>query len=175
MDLLGVGRLPFFTRRNFYYEFKHLLPWSVFAGVVEGQFAAVVVSKAFHGGEMLIAVATATPFAAFVLSLIWGMLCVGRPKIRLAVFFSLAAVLCAGAIGFIPNTSAGAVWFIVQIAAAQALLAGVVTVRSAIWKSNYPREARGQITARLFDARVKFLALWFIQLQSFILDIFPSD
>lgn len=153
MDLLGVGRLPFFTRRNYYYEFKHLVPWSVFAGVVEGQFASVVVSKAFDGGAMLIAIATATPFAAFVLSLIWGMLCVGRPKVRLAMLFASASVLCAGTIGFIPKTPAGAVWFIVQIAAAQALLAGVVTVRSAIWKSNYPREERGRITARLQGIR----------------------
>jgi len=41
LDLLGVGRLPFLSRRSYSNEFQHLLVWSVFAGVVEGQFASL--------------------------------------------------------------------------------------------------------------------------------------
>ncbi len=149
MDLLGIRTLPFLSRRNFYYEFKHLLPWSVLAGLVEGQFASVVVAKSFHGSPLLIAIATATPIAALTFSLLWGMLCVGRPKIRLAMIFAAGTALCAGTTGAIPASPNGAIWFLCQMAAAQILLAGVVTVRSAIWKSNYPKHMRGQITAKL--------------------------
>ena len=155
MDLLGAASLPFLTRRNYYYEFKQIIPWSVLAGVVEGQFASVVVSKSFHGSPLLIAVATATPVAAFITSLVWGMLCVGRPKIRLLTFFTAGTALCVGIVGAVPSSDAGAVWFIAQMAAAQVLAAGVVTVRSAVWKSNYPREVRGRITAGL--QRVRFI------------------
>ncbi len=153
LDLLGVRALPFSTRRNYYYEFKHLLLWSVLAGLVEGQFASVVVSKTFHGSELLIAIATATPIAAHVFSLLWGMLCIGRPKVRLAILFASGATLCAGTLGAVTVSPAGAIWFISQVGAAQVLLAGVVTVRSAFWKSNYPRRVRGQIAARLQGVR----------------------
>ncbi len=153
MDLLGVRTLPFLTRRNYYYEFIQLIPWSILAGLVEGQFASVVVSKTFAGSALLIAIASATPMAAFLFSVVWGMLCVGRRKIRLAILFASGATLCAGTVGAIPTSPAGAIWFIIQMAAAQILLAGVVTVRSAFWKSNFPRTTRGQITARLQAAR----------------------
>lgn len=154
MDLLNVRTLPFLTRRNYYYEFKHILLWSVVTGLVEGQFASVVVSKTFHGGPLMIAIASATPVAALVFSLTWGMLCIGRAKIRVLTMFCAGTALAAGAVGAIPATPAGAVWFICQMATAQILLAGVVTARSAVWKSNYPRSDRGRITARLQAVRI---------------------
>ena len=153
MDLLSLRALPFLTRRNYYYEVKHLLFWSVLVGVVEGQFGSVVVSRTFDGSDVMIAVASATPNGAMLFSLVWGMLCVGRPKVRVAMGFASGAALCTGLIGLIPDSPAGAVWFICQLAAAQVLVAAVVTVRSAFWKSNYPRSDRGRITARLQGLR----------------------
>lgn len=153
MDWLGVRSLPFLTRRNYYYELKHTLLWSTLAGLVDGQFAAVVVSRSFHGSDRLIAVASAMPTAANLLSIFWGLLCVGRPKIQLATIFVGATALLAGAAGAVPTTDWGGVWFVGQVAAAQVMLGGVVTVRSAIWKSNYPRAERGRITARLQGVR----------------------
>ena len=173
MDLLGIRRLPFFTRRNFRNELQHLLFWAVLVGVVEGQFASVVVSKTFGGSDLLIAIATATPFAANILSLAWGMLCIGRPKIRLATIFASGAVLCVGVVGFIPGTRFGAVWFIVQMAAAQAMLAGMVTVRSAMWKSNYPVEVRGQIAAQLHRMR-SLISVLTVQAAAAISDANPT-
>ncbi len=124
------------------------------AGLVEGQFTSVVVSRTFHGSDLLIAIATTTPVAAFMSSLVWGMLCVGRPKIRIFTAFVAGTTLCAGITGAIPASPRGAIWFICQMAAAQILLTGVVTVRSAVWKSNYPHTARGRITARLQAVRI---------------------
>ncbi len=172
-DILGIRKLPFFTRRNYLYEFEHLLSWSILAGVVEGQFASVIVSKTFHAGPFLIAVATATPFAAYVFSMIWGMLCVGRPKVRLAVMFGAGTALCAGMTGLVPASPSAAVWFIVQLAAAQVLLAGVVTVRSAIWKSNYPATVRGQIAARLQAVR-SIISVIAVQIAAAICDRQPD-
>lgn len=153
MDLLKVRTLPYLSRRNYYYEFWQLIPWSMLAGLVEGQFGSVVVSRTFNGSELLIAIATATPVAAMMSSLLWGMLCIGRRKVRLTAIFGAGVVLCAGTAGAIPATRAGAVWFICQMAAAQILLTGVVNTRTAFWKSNYPRTERGRITARLQGVR----------------------
>ena len=154
MDVLGLKALPFLTRRNYYFEFWHLLLWSALAGLLEGPFASVVVSRSFDGSELLIAVAAATPVAALVTSIFWGMLCTGRAKIRLASWCAGGTALCAALACLIPSHDAGVIWFIGQLAVAQVLLAGVVTVRSAFWKSNYPRAVRGQITARLQAVRL---------------------
>ncbi len=173
MDVLALRRLPFLTRRNYYYELKHLLPWSALAGLVEGQFSSVVVSKTFHGSDFLIAVASATPFAAYVFSLVWGMLCVGRPKVRLLVLFAAGTVLCTGLAGAVPAEPRWAVWFIAQVAAAQVLLAGVVTVRSAIWRANYPHTVRGQIAARLQAVR-SIISVITVQAASALCDQYPD-
>lgn len=141
------------ARYNFWAEFRHMFIWAVLAGLIEGQFASVVVSKTFQGNDLLIAIATATPFAAQMFGLPWGMLCVGRRKVRLATWFASGVVLCSGLVFVIPTTLWGALWFIAEIAAAQVLLAGVVTVRSAFWRSNYPRTIRGTVIARLQAAR----------------------
>jgi hypothetical protein len=172
LDVLRIRRLPFLTRRNFLREFQQLMFWSVFVGVVEGQFASVVVAKSFQAGNLMIAIASAGPFAAYIVSLAWGLLSVGRPKVRLGMTFGFSAAVCAAVIGFIPPTSAGAIWFIVQIFAAQAFLAGVVTVRSAIWKSNYPFESRGQIAARLQQVR-SLISVVTVQIAAAVCDVNP--
>jgi len=173
LDWLAVRSLPFLARRNYYYEVKHLIPWSIFAGLIEGQFASVVVSRSFGADEFLIAVSSATPVAALLFSLVWGMLCIGRPKVRLLTVFCSGMVLCGGMVAAIPTSPHGTIWFIAQIAAAQVLLSGVVTVRSALWKSNYPRHARGQITARLQRLR-RFLTVVTVLIGARICDHDPT-
>ena len=153
LDPLAVRTLPFLSRRNYFYEIRHIIPWSFTAGLIEGYFASVVVAKSFHGSPRLVAIASATPAAAYLFSLFWGMLCVGRPKLRLFAIMTAGTALLVATLGAVPTTSSGAVWFVCQVAAAQILLAGVVTVRSAVWKSNYPASHRGRITARLEAVR----------------------
>ena len=59
------------------------------------------------------------------------------------------------------------------MAAAQILLAGVVTVRSAIWKSNYPREIRGQIVSRLQAIR-SLVGVGAVQVAAAVSDRHPD-
>jgi len=173
LDLLDVRSLPFLARRNYYYEFKHLIPWSVLAGLVEGEFSSIVIARTFDGDKTLIALSSATPAASYLFSLLWGMLCLGRPKIRLLTLFSAGTVLFTGVIGAIPTTRWGAFWFVAQMGAAQILLAGVVTIRSAVWKSNYPRAVRGRIVGRL--QAVRFItSIVTLMLAARVCDYSPS-
>ena len=154
MDLLGVQSIPFIARRNYLYEFWQLVPWSLLVGVIEGQFAAVVVAHTFSGSEWAVTIASSTYVAAMMSSMLWGALCVGRPKVRLLSWFTGGTALLAGTLGLIPEHPSCAWWFVAQMAGAQILLAGVITTRSAVWKSNYPRSDRGRITARLQAVRL---------------------
>lgn len=159
MDVLGVRGLPFLSRRNYYYEFLHLIPWGLLAGMVEGNAASIVVAKTFRGSDFLVAAASAMPIGALLFSSIWGVLCAGRRKLRLATVFGSGTALCAATVCLTRQTPSGGVLFVIQMGAAQVFLSGVVTVRSSLWKHNYPPEGRGRIAARLQAVRLMMSVL----------------
>jgi hypothetical protein len=117
--------------------------------MAEGNVAAVVVAKTFDGSELLIAIAVASTMFAKLVSLVWGMISVGRRKVRVLSTFAALTALCMASVAATPQSPRGAWLFVGQIAAAQVFLAGVVTIRSSLWKANFPTEYRGRIIARL--------------------------
>lgn len=154
MDWLGISALPFSSRRNFLHELKHTIPWTVLAGLVEGRFGSIVVSKTFAGSPTLVAIATATPTAAYIVSVYWGLLLAHAPKLRIQTLFIVGTALFAAAAGISPVSPWGAGCFILTLGLSQVFLAGVLTLRPAIWQMNYPPFARGKITAKLHSANL---------------------
>lgn len=153
VDIYGLKRIPFLSRYNFFHEFHHILAWGVVVGLIEGNFASIVVAKTFNGSEFLISVASATPMAMHIFSLMWGAYCVGRRKLRIFTFCTTGTALMLASVAMTPDIALGGWLFVLQMAAAQFFQTGAVTVRSALWKSNYPPLVRGQIAARLQVAR----------------------
>ncbi len=149
MDLFGARSLPYMSRPLYLAEALHMVPWAVVIGMAEGDVAAVVVAKTFAGDSLLVGLAVATQFFANLVSLIWGLVCVGRRKLRVLTVLGSVTVLCVTSIALTPRSPWGAWVFVGQTALVQVFLSGVVTVRTSLWRSNYPREWRGQITARL--------------------------
>lgn len=149
MDVISTAGIPYMARRPYVIEVKHFLLWGLFAGLVEGTVSAVVVSKTFHGSNLLITVVQATPAFANLVSLIWGAMIVGRRKIPAFLAFAAASVAVTLSVMFTPHTWAGGWIFAVQICLARVFMSGVVTTRASLWKSNYPHSHRGRITANL--------------------------
>lgn len=173
MDLIGAQSLPYMTRRNYRYEFLHLLPWGVLAGLVEGNACAVIVTKTFGAGPWLMTAATATPIGSLLFASVWGMLAAGRPKLRLATMFGTGVALCLATVAMVPLSEWGGYLFVAQMACAQIFMAGVVTIRSAMWKHNYSGEVRGTIAARLQALRM-LMGLGTITLVSLLFDHDPG-
>lgn len=147
MDILRLRRVPYMARRNYLIEVQHLLLWGLFAGLVEGTVSAVVVSKTFGGSNLLITIVQATPAFANLVSLVWGMLIVGRRKLPVLTALGAAGVAVAMTIAATPGTPLGGWLFALQICLARVFMSGVVTTRASLWKSNYPKSHRGRITA----------------------------
>lgn len=173
VDWFGARSIPFLARQTYVLEMRHIFAWGMVVGVVEGSLASVVAAKTFGAGPLLISVAATTPFAAHIASLLWGVLCEGRRKIRLFTFFAAGIALFIASIALTPQSPFGAVLFILQMAAAQFFISGTVTVRSALWRSNYPVDSRAQITARLQKVRA-VLRLAAIAIAALIFDYQPS-
>ena len=78
MDLFGTRSVPYMSRSAYLAEALHMLPWAVVVGMAEGEVAAVVVAKTFGGSAWQIGIAVAAQRFANLVSLVWGMACVGR-------------------------------------------------------------------------------------------------
>ncbi|MFH1419758.1 MAG: hypothetical protein ABII12_15910 [Planctomycetota bacterium] len=156
MDLFGVRRVPFMARRNYIIEVQHLFLWGIFAGMFEGTVSSIVVAKTFDAEPWLITIVMATPMFSNLMGLAWGAAATGRRKLPLFALFAAASSAMIGSVALTPASSLGGWIFAGQILVARMMLSGCVTVRSSLWKHNYPSIERGRIVARLQFVRFSF-------------------
>jgi MFS family permease len=124
-------------------------------GVIEGGTAAVMVRSLFGttvGGlavDLVVAVVSAAPAWANVVSLAYARRAQGRPKVAFLRPLLVALAVCVAGLALLPVGRAGLVAFMLLYGAARLLWAGVDTVRSVIWSVNYPRHLRARVTGRI--------------------------
>ena len=124
-------------------------------GIIEGGTAAVMVRSLFGAAapplvvDLVLAIVSAAPAWANLVSLAYARRAQGRAKIRFLRPLLLAMAACVGALAVLPAGGAGLVAFLVLYTAARILWAGVDTVRSVIWSVNYPRRLRARVTGRI--------------------------
>jgi hypothetical protein len=172
LDIFGLQRVPFMARRNYLIEVRHLLLWGIFAGMFEGSVSSIVVAKTFDAGPWLITIVMATPMFANLLGLVWGALATGRRKLPLFMTLAVGTTAMIGSVALVPVNEFGGWIFAGQIALARILLSGCMTVRSGLWKHNYPARLRGRIAARLQFVRFS-LAIGTVSAASLLFDLNP--
>jgi hypothetical protein len=149
-NLFRIADIPPIPRRSYSIELRHLCSWGVFSGLIEGSTASIVMSKTFGGNETLIALVWSAPVVANLLSVFWGALARGRRKLRLFSVIGAAAVVTVASIGITPSDPDWGAWlFAGQILLTRIFMTGLITIRSEIWKANYPLRLRGQLAGRL--------------------------
>lgn len=147
---LRVHDIPRMARPNYAAEMRHTTLWGLFANLIDGSFSSIVVAKTF-GVPVLIPIVWATPMLAHLFSFVWGIVVRGQPKVRTFVILAACAIAGAGSIAFTPSDwyPWGGWLFAAQIAWSRIFLSGLVTVRTSMWKSNYPHSHRARIAARI--------------------------
>lgn len=150
-DFLRFNDLPLMTRPNYAAELQQMTLWGVVAGTVEGSMVSVVASKTFGASPLLTTIIWALPVLMNVLNVGWGSLLRGRPRKPAFIFIAICGLLGVGSIGL---TSAewkpwGGWVFAGQIALTHLFLSGLITLRTTMWKVNYPPTHRARIAGRL--------------------------
>jgi hypothetical protein len=155
LDYCSLRDIPRMSRPNFAAELRHTFLWGLFTGLVEGNTSSIVVAKTFHGSPLLITIVWATPMLANVLSLLWGVLIWGRPRKPVFISTAIVAAVSFGSVALVSSDwfPWGGWVFALQVALARIFLAGLINVRTSIWKTNYPADRRASITARLQSLR----------------------
>jgi MFS family permease len=154
---------PLMLRANYARELAASCFLPFMLGAVEGGVVGVL-AKAFFAAEvpqralnLAVAVLAGAPAFANIISFLWAALSHGRHKIRMLVALQVAAAGCVMAIAFAPRNLAGLLLFTASVVGARMCWSGVVTVRSTVWRANYPRHARASLAGKL--ATVQAIAM----------------
>ncbi|MEJ2603567.1 MAG: MFS transporter [Gammaproteobacteria bacterium] len=149
------ARMPFVARALYGRELRAWTLFSFGLGAVEGGVVGVIAKNAFEGavGDLVlnqsVAIVAGAPAFANILSFMWAGIASGRDKVRVLTGLKLAAGVSLAAIAIAPINGWGLLVFVAGVIGARLFWSGIVTVRSAIWRANYPRHVRGNFTARV--------------------------
>ena len=144
-------RAPLMTRQSYSREMTTAWSYTVAQSLIEGEFIAVLALKveAFNATGLQVAIITAAPLFANVLSMMWAFVSRGRRKVPFTTALLLCIVLIVAAVGALGARAIGTWGLVGLFVLARCLLTGVITLRSTIWRHNYPRHLRAQLTSRL--------------------------
>ncbi len=117
--------------------------------LLEGGFVGVLADKAFHLSPFGIALISASQLYGNLASAAWARAGERAHKVPLLAIMQGSVAVLAGAMAFLPTTSAGARLFVAALIASHLVRGGVTTLRSVIWTQNYDAGARARVTARL--------------------------
>ncbi len=152
---------PYMVRLSYRYELRSAMTFPLAASLAEGSFTGVVAAKYFNASPLLIAVITAAPMFGNIMALVWSEISRTRRKVPMVNLLQLGVVLTIASVAltyWLP-LQVGAWLFAAQIIVARLLASGIITIRSVIWRSNYPRHLRGQIIGRITVVATAVLAI----------------
>ncbi|GAB4167692.1 MAG: hypothetical protein Kow0020_00740 [Wenzhouxiangellaceae bacterium] len=124
-------------------------------GALEGGLLGVLVKNAF--GQMApeiwvnfaVALVSGAPALGNLTSLGFAQLAHGRSKTRWVSTLMGVTALSAMMIAVAPLSPAGLIWLCFWMVVGRLSWSGVMTLRAAIWRANFPRPVRARITGRI--------------------------
>jgi len=149
------NNLPFVARTLMPREVQVNALMAVTLGALEGGLLGVIVKTGFADVaapaliNLAVAMVTGAPAFANVASLAFANLAHGRNKTRWVSSLMAACAVCALLISLSPTSAGGLIWLVFWMIAARLCWAGVITLRAAIWRANFPRHVRATITGRI--------------------------
>lgn len=160
-DVLRLSDIPLMARRNYAAERLHMSLWGVVAGTIEGNMVSVVASKTFGASALLTTAIWALPILMNVLNVGWGAFLRGRRRKPAFIIIAACGLVAVGSVGL--TSAAWQPWggwiFAGQIALTHLFVSGLITLRTTMWKVNYPATHRARIAGRLQMLRMLLAAL----------------
>jgi hypothetical protein len=160
-DFLRADDIPKLCRASYIAELRYYLLWSFVVGAIEGNIAGLIAKKTFHAPDWVTSIIWALPISANLLNLMWGVLLRGRQPV--ACVRNLTLVVCPLVASIsIASPAWGALGifaFALQVGLVHSFTSGLLSLRVAIWRANYPAAERGRITGRLQAVRMLIILI----------------
>jgi len=122
---------------------------------MEGSVLGIIIKNGFQDQvsdwllNIAVAVATGAPYFSNLLSFLWVKYSRGKSKARLISNLAIIFCLSSLSISFVSFNAGGLIFFLTMLILARIVWSGILTIRSNIWRANYPRRIRGKVTAKL--------------------------
>lgn len=157
--------MPPFSRIHYRRELSAWLLLSVLLGTIEGGVVGVIAKVGFEGViddralNVVVGILAAAPAFANITSFLWTGVTRGRDKVRALVGMQLATAVLVAQFAFAPRNELGLAMLLLAAIGGRVCWAGVVTLRATVWRANYPRHARPQLTGRLGTVQAIMLSV----------------
>lgn len=146
---------PWITRQSYVHELVNAATFPVAMALIEASVVGVLGAKAFgidprssSRDALLFATIMASPMFANVTSFVWAWLARGRKKVPFVNLLQIGTLGLIASIALLPTEPPGDILLTAVVVLARCLTTGIVTMRSIVWRMNYPRSVRAQITGR---------------------------
>ena len=155
--------MPMMARGHYRRELAAWLFIPAMMGTIEGSVIGVLVKCAYEGvvspGALnaVVAVLAGAPAFANVTSFVWSAASHGRNKVRFLVCMQLLAAVMIALIAFAPMSATGLWIMCIGAAGGRVAWSGVVTVRSTVWRMNYPSTDRARLAGKLATVQAVIL------------------
>lgn len=157
--------IPLRVRVHYRREQRNWALVSFGLGAVEGAVAATFVKANFADEvsavtmSFVVALITGAPSLSNLVSFWFAAHQLGRDKIRLLSLYQGLSMLAVMGVGLFGSGMLGLVLACTFIVLARVAWAGVLTLRSAVWRQNFPDAIRGQMVSRLVAVNDVLMAL----------------
>jgi MFS family permease len=137
---------------------REIVSWALLGltlGLVEGATVAVLVKHRFDGTaspfivNLCVSLVSGAPALSNVVSFVWANIAHGRARVRLIVAMQAVFATIVGLIALAPHQATGLGITVFSVVIARVIWSGVLTVRAAVWTSNYPRNVLARMTGRI--------------------------
>ncbi len=147
--------LPFIARTLMPREISANATMAVALGALEGGVVGVLVKTQFEAVaptawvNLAVALVAGAPAFANMVSLGISGLAEGRDKTAWVSALMMLTAIFLIVMALVPYSAAGLIVLTVSMILSRLAWAGVITLRAAIWRANFPRHVRAQITGRI--------------------------
>lgn len=149
---------------------REMVSWAflpIMLGAIEGGTLSILVKKAWSDApgvspqvlDYAVAFVMAAPNFANLTSFLWGSLSRGRDKVAFISSIQVATCICVGLVAMMPVTAWGLAGTCLLVLVARTTWTGVITVRAAVWRQNYPKANRASIAGKMATVQSVMLAL----------------
>lgn len=136
------------TRPSYRWELRSAMTFPFAMACLESGVIGVIAKKTFDADRFVVAAVAAAPMVANLTSILWARVLAGRNRVKAVAALQSLVILCVAGIALSPVNALG-VWMLVGLVyLGRSAVAGLVTARSDVWRSNYPRSLRASIVGR---------------------------
>jgi len=149
------SRFPPISRRNYRLELAGISLFSLSRAAFDGATIGVIVRIAYDGVvpdqtlNWYVALLSSAPAMANIINFVWAKLSHAQNKVRFLTGLQLGVLALVAMIAAVPDEPIGLTMLTVLIFGAWVCWSGFASVRTTIWRQNYPRHVRARVTGKL--------------------------